>query len=138
MMLGEWEHASKQLRHVLETAPHHTHALTQLAACYMSMDRPERAESPLNEALRHSPEHAPAWHQRGLLYLEWSKIDNALSDFEAAVRCDGQHLDARLHIAALLHNSERLGEAEAVWRAVCGFKFHYIHTNKCSIHTGFW
>lgn len=118
MMLGEWEHASKQLRHVLETAPHHTHALTQLAACYMSMDRPERAESPLNEALRHSPEHAPAWHQRGLLYLEWSKIDNALSDFEAAVRCDGQHLDARLHIAALLHNSERLGEAEAAWRAV--------------------
>jgi Tfp pilus assembly protein PilF len=82
------------------------------------MDRPERAESPLNEALRHSPEHAPAWHQRGLLYLEWSKIDNALSDFEAAVRCDGQHLDARLHIAALLHNSERLDEAEAAWRAV--------------------
>jgi len=69
MMLGEWELASKQLRHVLETSPHHTHALTQLAACYMSMDRPERAESPLNEALRHSPEHAPAWHQRGLLYL---------------------------------------------------------------------
>jgi hypothetical protein len=47
MMLGEWELASKQLRHVLETSPHHTHALTQLAACYMSMDRPERAESPL-------------------------------------------------------------------------------------------
>ena len=36
----------------LENAPHHTHALTQLAACYMSMDRAERAEAPLNEALR--------------------------------------------------------------------------------------
>lgn len=118
MMLGEWDQASKQFRHVLESAPHHTHALTQLAACYMSMDRPERAEAPLNEALRHSPEHAPAWHQRGLLYLEWAKIDNALSDFEAAVRCDGQHLDARLHIAALLHKSDRVGEAEAAWRAV--------------------
>jgi len=84
----------------------------------MSTGRPERAEAPLNEALRISPDHAPAWHQRGLLYLEWKREDNAMSDFEAAVRSDGQHLDSRLHIAALHHELERHEEAQAAWRAV--------------------
>ena len=46
MHLAEWDAASKEFKHVLESAPHHTHALTQLAACYMSMDRAERAEAP--------------------------------------------------------------------------------------------
>ena len=46
MHLAEWEAASKEFKHVLENAPHHTHALTQLAACYMSMDRAEARRSP--------------------------------------------------------------------------------------------
>ena len=118
MLLGEWQAAIQQFKHVLDNAPHHAHCLTQLAACYMSTGRPERAEAPLNEALRISPDHAPAWHQRGLLYLEWKREDNAMSDFEAAVRSDGQHLDSRLHIAALHHELERHEEAQAAWRAV--------------------
>ena len=118
MHLEEWDLGCQEFKHVLEHAPHHTHALTQMAACYMSMDRAERAEGPLNEALRQSPDHAPAWHQRGLLYLEFNMIDNALSDFEAAVRCDGNHLAARLQIAAHHHGLGQLDAAEASWRAV--------------------
>jgi tetratricopeptide (TPR) repeat protein len=118
MHLGDWDNASKEFKHVLEAAPHHTHALTQLAACYMSLDRAERAEGPLNEALRQSPNHAPAWHQRGLYYLHFNKLDNALSDFEAAVRCDGNHLDARLQIAAYHHGMGSMEEAETAWKAV--------------------
>ena len=82
------------------------------------LDRPERAEGPLNEALRQSPDHAPAWHQRGLYYLQFNKVDNALSDFEAAVRCDGNHLDARLQIAAHYHAMGQMEEAETAWRAI--------------------
>ena len=118
MMLGEWEPARDDLKIVLENAPHHHHALTQLASCHMSLKRPERAEAPLNEALRLAPDHAPAWHQRGLLYLDWSREEAALSDFEAAVRSDSQHLDARLHIAALHHEAQRLDQASAAWKSV--------------------
>ena len=118
MMLGEWEPARDDLKIVLENAPHHHHALTQLASCHMALKRPERAEAPLNEALRLVPNHAPAWHQRGLLYLDWGREEAALSDFEAAVRSDSQHLDARLHIAALHHEAQRLDQASAAWKSV--------------------
>jgi putative GTP pyrophosphokinase len=84
----------------------------------MSMDRPEKAEAPLNEALRLAPDHTEAWHQRGLLYLDWGRNDAAMNDFEAAVRCDGNHLDARLHIAAIHHEAGRFVEASGAWKGV--------------------
>lgn len=118
MMLGEWEPARDDLKIILESAPHHHHALTQLASCHMSLKRPERAEAPLNEALRLAPNHAPAWHQRGLLYLDWGREESALSDFETASRSDSQHLDARLHIAALHHEAQRFDQASAAWKSV--------------------
>ena len=68
MMLGEWSQAREDLDIVLEKSPHHHQALTQFSACFIALDRPERAETPLNEALRIAPDYAPAWHQRGLLY----------------------------------------------------------------------
>lgn len=118
MSLGEWSNARSDLEMVLEKAPHHHQALTQLAACFVALKRPERAEGPLNDALRMAPDYAPAWHQRGLLYLEWGKDDNALSDFEAAVKADSQHIDSRLHIAAIHHEAEQFDTASAAWRAV--------------------
>ena len=118
MMLGEWTRAREDLDIVLEKAPHHHQALTQLAACFIALERPERAETPLNEALRVAPNYAPAWHQRGLLYLEWGRNDNAMSDFEAAVKADPLHLDSRLHIAAIHHESEHFDAAAPAWREV--------------------
>ena len=118
MLLTEFENARDDLKMVLDTSPHHYHALTQLGSCYLSLKRPERAEGPLNEAIRLNQDHAPAWHQRGLLYLELKELDAAFDDFQAAVRCDGNHLDSRLHIAATLHQQERHEEAAAAWRAV--------------------
>ena len=118
MMLGEWSRAREDLDIVLEKAPHHHQALTQLAACFIALDRPERAETPLNEALRIAPNYAPAWHQRGLLYLEWGRNDNAMSDFEAAVKANPQHLDSRLHIAAMHHEAEQFDAAAPAWREV--------------------
>ena len=84
----------------------------------MAMDRPEKAEAPLNEALRLAPDHTEAWHQRGLLYLDWAQEESALNDFEAAVRCDGNHLGARLRIAAIHHKAERFPEALGAWNGV--------------------
>ena len=48
MMLGDWSQAREDLDIVLEKSPHHHQALTQLAACFIALDRPERAETPLN------------------------------------------------------------------------------------------
>ena len=117
-MLSVWTEARDDLELIVADAPHHHHAMTQLAACYMALERPEKAESPLNEALRLAPEHTDAWHQRGLLYLDWGREEAALTDFEAAVRCDGEHIDARLHIAAIHHEADRHVEAAAAWRGV--------------------
>ncbi len=118
MGLASWSEAREELQTVTDASPHHHHALTLLASCQMAMGRPENAEAPLNEALRHEPSFAPAWHQRGLLYLDWGREDAALSDFEAAIRCDGNHMDSRLHIAAIHHGAGRTEEALAAWRAV--------------------
>ena len=116
--LGEWEDAKDGFKAVLEKAPHHHQALTKLGACYIALDRPERAEAPLNEALRIAPEFSDAWHQRGLLYLEWDRLENALGDFEAAIRADGNHLEARLRAAAIYHAHEKIDMASAAWRGI--------------------
>ena len=68
-----------------------------------------RAEGLLNEALR-TTQHAEAWHQRGLMYLDWKNEDAALSDFEST-KCRADHMDARLHIAALHHEGGRFEQA---------------------------
>jgi tetratricopeptide (TPR) repeat protein len=116
--LGEWEDAKDGFKTVIEKAPHHHQALTKLAACYIALDRHERAEAPLNEALRIAPEFSDAWHQRGLLYLEWDRLENALGDFEAAIRADGNHLEARLRAAAIHHTHGKVDMASAAWRGI--------------------
>jgi tetratricopeptide (TPR) repeat protein len=54
------------------------------------------------------------------LYLDWGREDAALADFEAAIRCDGEHVDARLHVAAIHHEGGRYLEALAAWKEVLG------------------
>ena len=120
--LGEWDEAKEGFLAVLEEAPHHHQALTKLGACYLALDRPERAEGPINEALRLAPDYADAWHQRGMLYKSWEKYEAALSDFEAAIRADGNNLDARLQVAAIHHVSNNTELASAAWRGVLALK----------------
>ena len=117
MALSGWTMAIDDLKFIVEKVPNHYHALTQLAACHMALERPERAEGLLNEALRINPEHADAWHQRGLMYLDW-KNESAMSDFESTIRCRADHMDARLHIAALHHDAGRYEQAATAWMAV--------------------
>ncbi|MCH2643826.1 MAG: tetratricopeptide repeat protein, partial [Candidatus Poseidoniaceae archaeon] len=116
--LAEWEEAKEGFLAVLEQAPHHYQALTKLGACYLALDRPERAEGPINEALRLAPDHGDAWHQRGMLYAAWEKYEAALSDFEAAIRADGNNIHARVQAAAIHHASNNVEQASAAWRGV--------------------
>ena len=62
MMLTNWEAAKDDLEVIIEDAPHHHHALTQLAACYISMDRPEKAESSSKRSSTIGADHTDAWH----------------------------------------------------------------------------
>ncbi|MCH2642923.1 MAG: hypothetical protein MKZ52_02505, partial [Candidatus Thalassarchaeum sp.] len=52
------------------------------------------------------------------LYLDFGRSEKAISDFEAAVRTDPQHLDARLRIAAILHEGRDVEKAATAWRKV--------------------
>lgn len=116
--LGEWNDAKDGFLSVLKDAPHHYQALTKLGACYLALDRPERAEGPINEALRLAPDYGDAWHQRGMLYSAWEKHEAALSDFEAAIRADGTNINARLQAAAIYHATNNIEQATAAWRGV--------------------
>ena len=52
------------------------------------------------------------------MYLDWKNEDAALSDFESTIRCRADHMDARLHIAALHHEGGRFEQTATAWMAV--------------------
>ncbi len=118
MNLGDWVEAEAELRRLSEIAPTHTMALVHQGTCLIAMDRAEQAEIPLNKALQINPENSDAWYQRGLLYLDFGRLDEAFSDFKRAAASDSKHLDARLRIAAILHEGDEPAKAAAAWRDV--------------------
>ena len=59
-----------------------------------------------------------AWFQRGELYLDFNRIDEAASDFEQAVKITPHHIDARLRIAAILHEADDIEKAIVAWRNI--------------------
>jgi Tfp pilus assembly protein PilF len=93
-------------------------ALVHLGTCLIARDRAEQAEKPLNTALQIDPTHSDAWYQRGLLYLNFGRLEDSMHDFENAAENDEHHIDARLKIASLLHESEDKKGAIAAWRKV--------------------
>ena len=118
MLIADWTSAKELWIDILEVNGNHPHALTQLAACNISLGAPEQAEAPLNKAIRLDPEFAPAWHNRGLLYLEWAEEEAAIQDFETTIKVDPKHIDARLHLASIHHSAGRWKIAAPLWRDV--------------------
>ena len=53
-----------------------------------------------------------------MLYLDFGRIDDAKQDFENAAANDPHHIDARLRIAAILHETGDSKQAAAAWRKV--------------------
>jgi len=118
MNLGDWKEAESELRILISQDPEHIMALVHLGACMIAMDKSEQAEKPLNDAIRFDSTHSEAWYQRGLLYLDFGRIEEAKSDFEAAAKYDKKHIDARLRIAAILHDNEDVNASIIAWRRV--------------------
>ena len=118
MNLGDWKEAEVELRRILDRRDEHVMALVHLGTCLIAMDKAEQAERPLNSALRVDPTNSDAWYQRGLLYVDFGRGQEALSDFESAARNDRKHIDARLMIAAILHERGDAKEAINAWRKV--------------------
>tara|TARA_Y100000758_G_C16003362_1_gene404918 strand:- start:40 stop:1059 length:1020 start_codon:yes stop_codon:yes gene_type:complete len=118
MNLGDWSEAETELRNLLKRNSEHTMALVHLGTCMIAAGKSEQAERPLNKAIGIDPNLSEAWYQRGLLYLDFGRIDEAMSDFEGAARTDTHHIDARLRIAAILHEGENFDKAVAAWRQV--------------------
>ena len=50
------------------------------------------------------------------MYLDFGRIDDAKQDFEKAAANDPHHIDARLRIAAILHETGDSKQAAAAWR----------------------
>ena len=118
MNLADWREAEAELRRILDRRDEHVMALVHLGTCLIAMDKAEQAERPINSALRIDPSNSDAWYQRGLLYLDFGRGQEALSDFESAARNDLKHIDARLMIAAILHERGDTKNAANAWRKV--------------------
>ena len=118
MNLGDWIEADIELRRLLTKSPEYTMALVHLGTCMNAMGRAEQAEKPLNKAIQIDPTLSDAWYQRGLLYLDFGRLDESFSDFESAAKCNPRHLDARLRIAAILHDGDSPEAAISAWREV--------------------
>ena len=118
MNQGDWGNAESELRELLRLNANHSMGLVHLGTCMIAMEKSEQAERPLNKAIETNPGLSEAWYQRGLLYLDFGRSEEAMSDFEGAVRADSQHLDARLRIAAILHEGENTEKAAVAWRKV--------------------
>jgi tetratricopeptide (TPR) repeat protein len=118
MLVADWATAKELWLEILEVNANHPHALTQLAACNITLGNPDQAEAPLNKAIRLDPNFAPAWHNRGLLYLEWAEEEAAIQDFETTIKVDPKHIDARLHLASIHHSAGRWKIAAPLWRNV--------------------
>ena len=118
MNLGDWIEAEKELRRLLTKSPEYTMALVHMGACMNAMGRAEQAQKPLNRAIQIDPTLSDAWYQRGLLYLDFGRLNEALVDFESAAKCNPRHLDAKLRIAAILHEGEEAEKSILAWREV--------------------
>lgn len=118
MNQGDWRNAESELRELLRLNANHSMGLVHLGTCMIAMEKSEQAERPLNKAIETNPGLSEAWYQRGLLYLDFGRSEEAMSDFEGAVRADSQHLDARLRIAAILHEGKDTEKAAVAWRKV--------------------
>jgi tetratricopeptide (TPR) repeat protein len=115
---GDWAEAETELRNLLKQNSKHTMALVHLGTCMIAADKSEQAERPLNKAIEIDPSLSEAWYQRGLLYLDFGRVAEAMSDFEEATRSDPHHIDAKLRIAAILHEGDDLDKAIFAWRQV--------------------
>ena len=115
---GDWTEAEAELRNLLKRNSEHTMALVHLGTCMIAVGKSEQAERPLNKAIEIDPRLSEAWYQRGLLYLDFGRVAEAMSDLEEATRSDSHHIDARLRIAAILHEGEDLDKAIVAWRQV--------------------
>tara|TARA_B100001250_G_scaffold21240_1_gene17975 strand:+ start:10514 stop:12781 length:2268 start_codon:yes stop_codon:yes gene_type:complete len=118
MNLGDWVEANSELRRLISNSPEYTMALVHMGTCMNAMGRAEQAEKPLNKAIQIDPTLSDAWYQRGLLYLDFGRLNEAFSDFESAAKCNPRHLDAKLRIAAILHEGEDPEKSVLAWREV--------------------
>jgi len=118
MNQGDWANAESELRELLNLNNQHAMGLVHLGTCMIAMGKSEQAEKPLNKAIETNSKLSEAWYQRGLLYLDFGRSEEAMSDFEGAVRVAPQHLDARLRIAAILHEGKDTDKAASAWRKV--------------------
>jgi len=115
---GDWAEAETELRKLLKRNPENTMALVHLGTCMIAAGKSEQADRPLNKAIEIDPNLSEAWYQRGLLYLDFGRVAEAMSDFEGAAGADSHHIDARLRIAAILHEGDDLDKAIVAWRQV--------------------
>ena len=117
MALTHWNEAVDDLKVIIDAVPNHHHALTQMAACQVALDRPERAEAPLNEALR----AAPTTRMPGTSADSSTSVGSALRKrppISKRPSAAGRPSRSPLHLAAIHHTLGNHEEAAAAWRAV--------------------
>jgi tetratricopeptide (TPR) repeat protein len=75
-------------------------------------------------AIEGDHEYVEAWTQVGCLHEELDEVASAMDAFQIALKVHPEYPDAHLHLAELLHRTDRSDEAVPHWQAFLRFDQH--------------
>lgn len=100
---------------LLQAHPEHVEALVNAGLALHVLGRLPEARSHFEQALEHDPRHANAWCYLGVLRNEQLDTEGALEALQQALALNPGDIEARVELAGVLEQSNRLDEAhEAV------------------------
>jgi tetratricopeptide (TPR) repeat protein len=123
--LGDASAALDHFRAAAEAVPGNRFVLNDLAGALADLDQPGHAAAIYNRILTADPEHAPS--HLGLGWIARRAGDDpaaarhfaeAVGLLRSAVEADPHNLDTQALLATALRETDRLDEAEAIYRAI--------------------
>ena len=112
---GRFEDAEKKFQTSLALLPGRVSTLTNLAATWIKLSRPEEALSILEQALAAAPGNIDAWCHRGVALGDLGRHEEALACFDQAVQADGRRAAAWYHRGIALNLLHRPDQALAAF-----------------------
>lgn len=114
--LGDWRHAEKTYKRVLNTNPDHADALVNLGNIRHHGGHTKEAEQCYRRALYADPDHVEANYNLANLLEDRQELDNAVLFYAKSVHEEPEFADAHFNLGMVLEKLGNLKDAEKHWR----------------------
>ena len=118
--------AQELYRRVLETAPHHPHALHYAGVLAHQQGRSDEAVALIEGSLALLPDQADCYSNLGIIFQSAGKLERAIDAYERAIAIDPSHANAHSNLGVVLRASGKPAEAEAEYRTAIGLNPDHI------------